>query len=185
MATIDCICPPKGDGETRHPDGDTVSLRERLDFRQALTARNAFLVLKAEDPDASTAEVLAVLTETYLLLGIESWTVQDARGKPVPVSKAAIRELLLTHPDQAMVVGDEADTLYSEAVISPLVARASNSSPTTPTAVSTSATSGPSPRRPRRSKPSSTTSSRTAGIVSISPSPDGDSSSWPSSASAG
>jgi hypothetical protein len=181
MATIACICPPR-DGASRHPDGDTVTLRDKLDFRGSLTARNAFLVLKAEDPDATTAEVLAVLTETYLLLGIESWTLVDAKGKAVPVTKAAIRDLLLSHPDAAMTVGDEADALYSEAVISPLVARASTSSPTTPTAVSTSATSGPSPRRPRRSKPSSTASTRTAGIVQISPSPAGDSSSWPSSA---
>jgi hypothetical protein len=186
MATIGCICPAPRDGaSSRHPDGDTVTLRERLDFRQSLTARNAFLVLKAEDPDASTAEVLAVLTETYLLLGIESWTLEDARGKPVPVSKAAIREMLLSHPDAAMVVGDEADALYSEAIISPLVARALSSSPTTPTSASTSATSGPSPKRRRPSKRSSTSTTQTDGIVRISPSPDGDSSSWPSSASAG
>lgn len=182
MAHIDCICPPTAGGETRHPDGDTVTLREHLDFRQALTARNAFLVAKAEDEAISTAEVLAVLTETYLMVGIELWTLTDARNKPVPVSKDAIRAMLLARPAAAMVVGDEADALYSEAVISPLLARASSSSPTTPTPVSTSATNGSSPTARKPRKRSSTSTTRTAGIVSISPSPDGDSSSLQSSA---
>lgn len=182
MAQIDCICPPKADGEPRHPGGDTVALRERLDFRSALTARNAFLVLKAEDPDATTADVLAVLTETYLLLGVESWTAVDAKGKPVPVSKAAIREMLFSHPEAAMVVGDEADSLYAEAVINPLVARASTSSLGTPTPASTSATTTTSPTPPKPSKRSSTTTSRTADIVPISGSRAGDSSSSQKSA---
>src|SRR4051812_49220185 len=121
MATIDCICPPGGDGEPRHPDGDTVTLRERLDLRGALTARNAFLVAKAEDPDMGAGEILAVLTETYLLVGIESWTLADGRGKAVPVNRAAVRDFIAEHPEAAMVVGDEADSLYSEAVVTPLV----------------------------------------------------------------
>jgi hypothetical protein len=182
MAVIECICPPKADGEPRHPDGDTVTLRERLGFREALTARNAFLVLKQEDPEASTAEVLAVLTETYLLLGIEAWSVVDAKGKPLPVSRSAIRELLLSDPNVATPIGDEADALYSAVVIEPLVARASNSSRTTPTPTSTSVTNGSLQIRPKRSRRSSTTTTRTADIVPISGPHGGVSSSSPKSA---
>lgn len=165
MATVECLCPPKSTGEVRHPDGDTITLREKLDFRSALTARNVFVLLKSEDPDVSTGEIMATLTETYLLLGIESWSVLalDEKGKvkPLEVSKAAIREVLLTNQEAAMTVGDEADTLYSEAVIAPLVARALNSSPSTSTNGSTSATNGSAPRTPKPSKRSSTTTTPT------------------------
>lgn len=163
MATIECICPPKADGGVRHPDGDTVTLRERLDFRSALTARNAIALAQSEG--GSTAEILAALTESYVFLGIESWTVVDAKGKPVEVSRAAIRDYLLDDPEAAMTVADEADELYREAVIAPLVARASKSSPTTPTNGSTYRTNGSRPKRPKPSKPSSTTTTRTGATV--------------------
>jgi hypothetical protein len=155
--TIPCVCPPRADGQTRHTDGDTITLRERLDFRAALTARNTMVLVKTEDPDASTAEILAALTETYLLAGIESWSLVDAKNKAVVVSKTAIRECLLTHPDEAMTAGNAADELYSASVILPLVALAQTSSPPTPTTASTSAPRRSSAKRPRRSKPSSIT----------------------------
>lgn len=180
--TIPCVCPPRADGAVRHPDGDTVTLRERLDFRAALTARNTMVLLKTEDPDASAAEVLAVLTETYLLLGITGWSLVDAKNKPVEVSRAAIRDLLAEHPDEAMTLGDAADGLYSEAVILPLLARAQTSSPPTPISASTSAQTESSPKRPKPSKPSSTTTTPTAVTATTSPLRAGVSSSSPSSA---
>lgn len=157
MVEIECICPPKADGSPRHPSGDTVTLRERLDFRAALTARNTMILTKTEDPDASTAEILAALTETYLLVGVESWSLQDAKGKPVEVTKANIRECLLSHPNVAMTVGNAADELYSESVILPLMALARTSSPPMPTSESTSVPRPSSARRPKPSKPSSIT----------------------------
>jgi len=182
MVTVACLCPPKATGEVRHPAGDEITLRERLDFRAALTARNTMVLLKEEDPDVSSAEILAALTETYLVLGIEAWSLVDAKGKPLPVSKAAIREVLLTKPDIAMEVGDAADALYSAAVILPLLARAQTSSPPTPTNGLTSAKMPSSPKRPKPSKRSSITTIPTAATVTTSPSPAGDSSSSPSSA---
>jgi hypothetical protein len=157
VVAIECICPPRADGSPRHPAGDTVTLRERLDFRAALTARNTMILTKTEDPDAGTAEILAALTETYLLVGVESWSLVDAKGKAVEVTKANIRECLLSHPNVAMTVGNAADELYSESVILPLVALAQTSSPPTPTSASTSATRPSSAKRPRPSKPSSIT----------------------------
>ena len=182
MVAVTCLCPPKATGEVRHPAGDEITLRERLDFRAALTARNTMVLLKEEDPDVSSAEILAALTETYLVLGIEAWSLVDAKGKPLPVSKAAIREVLLTKPDIAMEVGDAADALYSAAVILPLLARAQTSSPPTPTNGLTSAKMPSSPKRPKPSKRSSITTIPTAATVTTSPSPAGDSSSSPSSA---
>jgi len=176
MVTVECLCPPNAAGEARHPAGDTITLRERLDFRASLTARNTMVFVKTEDPDASTAEVLAALTECYLLLGIESWSVVDAKGKPIEVSKAAVRQYLLSKPDIAMTVGNEADGLYSEAVILPLVALVQKSSLTTPTSGSTSVTS-PSSKRPKRSKPSSITTIPTADTATTSRSHAGGSSS--------
>lgn len=182
MVAIECICPPRADGSPRHPAGDTVTLRERLDFRAALTARNTMILTKTEDPDAGTAEILAALTETYLLVGVESWSLVDAKGKAVEVTKANIRECLLSHPNVAMTVGNAADELYSESVILPLVALAQTFSPPTPTIGSTSATKPSSAKRPRPSKPSSITPFPTDATATTSPLPAGASSSSRNSA---
>ncbi len=168
MAVIDCVCPSRPDGSARHPDGDTVTLRPKLDFRSALHARNTVILLRQEGVE-DVAEILASLTEVYLRVGIESWTLVDAKGKAVPVSRDAVRDLMTDHPEAAMTIGDEADELYSEAVISPLVARASTSSPPTPTKDSTSVTNGSSPTPRKRSKPSSTITTRTDGTGTTSP----------------
>ncbi len=173
MAHIDCVCPPRTDGTPRHPNGDTVTLRERLDFRSGLAARNTVMVIKQEDPEAGAAEILAGLTEIYLLVGIESWTLQDAKGKAVEVNRTTVRQLMADHPDEAMTIGDEADGLYNEQVIAPLVARALKYSQPTQTTGSTSPTTGSQPRPLKQSKRSSTTTSQTDGITRMSASHDG------------
>lgn len=172
MAEIECICPAKPDGSVRHPEGDTVTLRERLDFRAAITVRNIIALLAAGD-GFDDADILAALTEKYLYLGIETWSLVDAKGKPLPVSRAAIAEYLLADPMIAKVVGDEADDLYTAAVVLPLLGRRSTSSPPTPTDASTSQpTALPTPLR-KRSRPSSTSTSQTDGTGRISASPAG------------
>jgi hypothetical protein len=172
MAEIECVCPPRTDGSVRHPEGDTVTLRTSLGFTSAITVRNVIALLAREEGFDDT-DILAALTEKYLYLGIESWTIEDAKGKPVPVTRGAIAEYLLSRPFVAKVVGDEADELYTEAVVLPLLARRSTSSPPTPTGVSTSArTPSPTPLR-KRSRPSSTTTSRTDAIGKISALPGG------------
>lgn len=181
MGTVACLCPSTAAGEVRHPDGDRVELRERLDFKGGLAARNAVVLLKREDPDASAAQVMAEMTEIFLLCGVRSWTVVDERGKPVEVSQPAIREYLLSRQDAAMAIGDEAFNLYSEAVVAPLVRMAQTSSPSTRTNGSTSATNGHSPRHQKPPKPSSTTTTPTDGTGTTSVSPVGASSSSPSS----
>lgn len=171
MTVITCVCPPKADGTPRHPDGDTVTLREALGFRGAATARNSIAVIKTEDPDVSVAEILAVLTESYLLVGIESWTLVDDKGKPVEVSSVTIRSFFNDHPEEALLVGDDADALYNEVVMRPLLRMASAASQPTPIARPTSVKTGS--RRPRPSRPSSTSTSQTDGTEKMSASPGG------------
>jgi hypothetical protein len=183
MVEIPCLCPPKATGEPRH-DHDTVTLRAKLDFHGVTAASYAVQILKFEDPEASAAEVLATLTEHYMLMGIESWSLVDIKGKPVEVTKPAIRELLLTNIDAASKVGDAADEMYAAAVMLPLLQRASTSSPRTPEAPSTSAPTALSDKRPKPSKRSSTSTTRTAATVTTSASPAGDSRSSPNSATA-
>lgn len=153
---IACICPPKADGEPRHA-ADTVTLRETLDFRSAAACRNAISLLYQDDPDASIADVLAVLSETYLLGGVEAWSLIGPDGKPMPVSKPLIRSVLLARTDVAMEVADAAHDIYNEAVLLPLLRKASMSSPPSPTDDSTSPRTGSTDEAPTPSKRSSTT----------------------------
>jgi hypothetical protein len=179
---VACLCPAKG-----HPEGDTVVLRDKLGFHEALTIRKA-IALSREDADtgserALAAEILATLSEFYVLMGVESWTIQDAKGEPLPVTKTNIRGVLMESPDIELVI-EAADTIYNEAIL----LRANPSSPPTPTpsaepGSSTSATESPTkPQKP--SRPSSTTTSRTDGIETITSLPVGGSSSSQSSRSA-
>lgn len=180
---IRCPCPAKADGKPRH-DTDTVTLRATLDFRRATSIRNAAGEAKIEDPDISTADMLAVLTESYLLHGIEAWTLRDAKGQPIPVSKPAIRDYLLADPVLAEPVADAADDLYNPVIVLPLVRRALASLQPSPTDESTSPTTTSRRKRPRPSKPSSTSTSQTAGTATISPLRAGGFSSSPNSATA-
>lgn len=180
---IACLCPPDG---ARHPEGDTVVLRDRLEFRSVTTIRTAVRIMR-EEGITDPAEILATMTEWYLLLGIESWTLVDAKGKPEPVTRDAIRTRLLANDDAADdVVGlaDAADDLYQSRVLLPLMNRVSRSSQTTPTAPSTSPRTASSGSHPTRSKRSSTTSSQTAATATTTTSPAGGSSTSPSSESA-
>jgi hypothetical protein len=159
---VRCICPDP----TTHAEGDEITLPDKLDFRQLSVCVKSVRILKATSPNADVAEILALLQEVYLLHCLEAWTLVevDAKGKrkPIEPERDAITAYLLSQPDVAIEVADVADELYSEAVLVPLVGRASNSSPTSPTESSTSqpTSDGPTPMR-KPSKRSSTSTSRT------------------------
>lgn len=183
--TIDCPCPLKGE-EVRHPDGDTVTLRDRLNFQEVTTIQKAMGLVDEDDRQLEIAKQLAVCTELYMLMGISSWTFVDDKGKPLPVSHANIRDLF--ERADVLDISREAERLYNPRVLLPLVRAASASSPPTPTpspeaGPSISAMSTP-PRPLRPSKRSSTTTSRTAATETTTSSPDGGSSSSQNSASA-
>ncbi|MES2155935.1 MAG: hypothetical protein V4510_12445 [bacterium] len=163
MATVECLCPPTAAGEVRHPAGDTVTLRERLGFQAALSVQNAALI--ALEKGGDDADVSAAMTEKYLFVGIESWSVVDAKGKRVEPNRQTITDYLLVNIPAAVIVANEADGLYDDQVSRPLLQRVSNSSQPSPTPASTSPTTGSEQRPPKPSKRSSTTSSRMDGIA--------------------
>lgn len=195
---ITCACPLKG-GAVRHPDGDTVVLRDKLSFHEALTIRKA-VALARDGADETherglAAEVLATLSEFYVLMGVESWTIttEGEKGKvvPLPVTKASIRAVLLESPDVDLVI-DAADALYNQAILLPLLNRASQSSPSTPTpsedddssTSQTPSTTDLPKTPPKPSRPSSTSTTRTVGTETTSLSLVGVSNSSQSSQSA-
>ena len=180
--TIPCPCPPKDDGP-RH-ESDTVTLRDVLDFHRATSITNGTQFIDNDDPDSRAAEVLAALSEGYVLHGIERWTLRDASNKPLEPSKSAIRKYILNRPDIYPPVVEAADGLYHEAVLLPLVARASNSSPTSSTTGSTSPKRGGGAKRPGPSKRSSISTIPTGDTEMTSSSLVGDSSSLQTSESA-
>ena len=180
---IKCICPPKPSGEQRH-DHDTVTLKERMDFRSSIAIRNALALEAGEGGEIDMADILAILTERFVRYGIASWSLVDAKNQPIPVSQDAISRLILSDIELATDIADVVDDLYREAVMLPLLARGSRSSQPSQTSDSTSPRTTPSTRRRTPSKRSSTTASPTAGTETTSLSLVGDSSLSPNSESA-
>ncbi len=189
MTAIDCICPPGPGGEVRHAAGDTVTLRETLDFRTASTIQHAISVLRmdraGDDEETTSEEILARLTEAYIKYGVVAWTVEDAAGAPVPVNPTNVERILLADITAAMIVGEDADELYSGAILRPLLQRASMSSADTPTPDSMSAPTGSADMTapPTPLRPSSTTTTPTDDTGTTSSSLGGDYSSSPTSES--
>lgn len=160
--TVPCLCPPI-DGQPRH-ESDSVTLREKLDFRTTVTLRKVVQWERLQD-EAGVADVLGALMESYLLHCITAWSVVDAKGKPVEPSRGNIRRLLLEDDAAATLVSDEADALYSDKVLLPLVNPTSTSSPGMPTNGSTSATNGNGSKHRKQPRRSSISTSPTGAIA--------------------
>ena len=178
---IRCVCPDNADGSPRH-EGDTVTLRDTLGFREVTTIRNLAGQVDYDDP-LFVAEILAALSEGYILFGVSAWTLVDEKGKPLTVTRAEVRDRILANVDVAADVADAADELYGEKVVLPLLTRASRSSRPSQTASSTSRSKGSVTRLPKQSRPSSTGSSRTDDTETTTSSPGGDFNSSQNSAS--
>lgn len=175
--TVTCPCPG-----SPHPDGDTVTLADKLDFQAAAAVKYAIVIAIEQSGGLETPEVMALASFNYLVYGIEGWTFVDDEG-PIAIDKDAIRAFIREHTDVAGEIAEVADELYTSAVILPLARMGQKSSPPTPITASTSATNGSGPRRPRRSRRSSTTTTRTDATATTSSPPDGGSNSSRSSAS--
>jgi hypothetical protein len=178
----ECLCPDQG-----HADGDTIRLRSTLDFQSVRAVRYASVIAQQDDPEASVASLMAVISEGYIMHGVESWTLED-HGKPIEPTKANVRQYLLTNIVAAQWVSDFADALYQPQVMLPLARLAERSLRLSQTNGSTSAQNGssltsmesdesssPSPKPRKRSKRSSTTSTPTVSIVTSSTGSAGDS----------
>lgn len=137
-----------------------VSLRPKLGLAAGIELQQKFRALLLMDPRPTHPEITGILTEAYLLVGVEEWTLADEMG-PIPVSRENIAKYLLSDFELAQPVADKADDLYYGPVLSPLVASLSNSLLDTRTKRSTSAMNGSSPRRRKQSKRSSTSTTQT------------------------
>lgn len=155
--TFTCVCPG-----TPH-ETDTVTLRETLDLVTWATIRNEILLLVGEKGQP-VARFMALLTESYTIKGIESWTLRDEKGKRLEVSEDTIRSNLFTNTAAAFTVSDAADDLYRETII-PLVVRAlsdSVGSPPTATSMPESSTKSPTKASTASSSPASPTEPSTS-----------------------
>jgi hypothetical protein len=153
-------------------DGETFQFLARLPFRAVATIRyNVGTARQEAGEDLSPGEVMAVLSEGYLLFGLAKWSLKT------PINRPAIREQVLDNPERGPVLSDRADAIYSEQVLLPLVKLAGRLSPSTQTNGSISPTmdSLPSPRK--RSKRSLTSTSLTDSTEAITAAPVGGSSS--------
>ena len=174
--TIPCVCGSH--------DEDTITLRERLGFVEASAIRNGIAIRRAESgDDLETGEILAILTEGYILYGVESWSLKEA-GKALPVTRANIRRLILANWEVASVLADAADEAYASAVMLPLLARASTSSRPTPTDASTSPSQPSLTQPPKPSRRSSISTIPTDDTATTTSRPGGGSRSSQSSTSA-
>ena len=172
---IKCVCPGQ------HGQ-DTITFYDRLDFKRAMIIGKALTFIEATDPIARGAEVLATLSEFYLLYGVESWTLVGSDRKRLAVNPESVRSELLTHPDVDTLV-EAADNQYQEQILLPLARRAASSSRPGPTTESTSPTPPPTPPKTRKpSRRSSISTIPTAGTEVTSSSLDGVSNSLPKSA---
>lgn len=132
-----CQCPGQPHAQ------DEAYLLPRLTFEGGAAAE---AVLAAAIGRGDTEAVARPLVRAYLEHQVTGWNLTGEAGAPLPYSSA----LLLSDWEVARVVGDAADDLYSEALLAPLLAAASKSSPGGPTGPSTSPRT---PRASRRRKP--------------------------------
>lgn len=170
---VRCLCPDP----TTHPEGDTVTFPEKLDFMHVAICNKAYRWFRGNNPDAGVPEILAILSDAYLRHCLGSWTLvgpdpETGKVGPIPLTPANVERYLMADPDEAMKVSDACDDQYGGQVLAPLVRRASDLSSDTPTEQSmspnpagtetTQTTPSAGPRQTRkRSSPSSTTSSQT------------------------
>lgn len=154
-------CPCVG---TPHADGDSVTMPDALPFPAAVALTNGLSTLQRSEPELDIDDIAGYLSEQYILKLITEWSLVDEAGEPLPVSRAAIRERILSNTEIAAVIAEEADGRYASALV-PLLVRGSTSSRPTPITPSTSATDGSGPQPRKRPKQSSTTTSPTVATV--------------------
>jgi hypothetical protein len=114
----DCACPGNP-----HPNGDTVTYRERLPFDANVAALSA-IVGGEGDPRANKA------WSVYLHAGPLAWNLVDEEGNAVPLSDETLDALPF---EDQFEIGDHADDIYGTVVLAPLVRRMRNSSKAGPT----------------------------------------------------
>jgi hypothetical protein len=140
---IPCPCPG-----APHPDGDTVTLRDKPTLHMGTTALG-WASAQANGSSPTSGDI----AELYLREGILSWTFVLDNGSPRPVSADHL-DWLLDDYEVAFPVAEQASDLYTEVIFRPLVAQLPKSSRTGQTNGSTSRRSVSSSSRRSRSAPS-------------------------------
>ena len=150
---IECPCPNRP-----HAEGDTVSLRPKLDLAGGTAVQSLFsgyLQASAEEEQVPNWQKLAgLMTEGYLLNGIMAWTLVDEQGAALPLNDRNIRAALFDDFAVSKPIADVADGLYYEAVLAPLVNRLNESLQRSQTRRSTSPTKNSKARTARLRSPS-------------------------------
>jgi len=135
---IPCPCPG-----TPHPDGDTVTLRDKPSLRMGTTALGW-----ASTATGNGRPAAADIAEVFLREGIVDWTFTLEDGEPRPLDDEGLAWLLDDY-SVAYPIAEEASALYTNAIFDPLLERAKEprkSSPTSRTSASTSVNSRRSQR---------------------------------------
>lgn len=127
----DCLCP-----DTPHVDGDEVYLLPSLSLEGGAAAELDREVVMEGYEDASDAEkvrltmaLLARWTSTYVRYGAVGWNWlrEGENGKPEPVPFDV--DVLLSDYRLARLIAAQANLLYSEAVLGPLLEAAEAATP--------------------------------------------------------
>ncbi|HET7664698.1 MAG TPA: hypothetical protein VFK56_01150 [Mycobacterium sp.] len=74
----ECQCPPNPDGSQPHAR-DEASIRTQLSYGEWIKIAEA------------NSEIEGVMT--LLLIRVKSWSLRDANGKPVPVTRQSLEDL--------------------------------------------------------------------------------------------
>jgi hypothetical protein len=103
---IDCPC-----AGTPHAEGDTVSLRDKLDSVAGLAIKYSVAQKTSEmreagqiSPEGEITDeaiswlLVAFINQRYLIYGVSGWTLVDAEGKKLPVTPAHLRSFMEDHP---------------------------------------------------------------------------------------
>lgn len=152
----ECRCPG-----TPHTDGDTVSLRPKIDLSMGAAAWAAM-----NSSQADTTDMQAAVSMVYMKYGIVAWSFVDTAGLPIPVRGANFDELL-PWGDGGMEVLEAADGLYGTELMRPFVRRQETLSRSGRNGGSTSPKKSSGPKSRSHSKPSSPSGS--AGMPSVVP----------------
>jgi len=122
----DCSCPGQP-----HVDGDVVYLLPVLSLEGGAAAEYDLLATQSiEDENRRTYAMLAKWTATFVRYGAVGWNWirldGDGRSEPVPFDV----ELLLADYSISRLIAEQANNLYSEAVMRPLFETAAANAPT-------------------------------------------------------
>ena len=158
-----CLCPG-----TPHAE-DLVYLAPSLSAAGGMAAQGAIADASTDDGTVDGVALQELLWRVYRDHGVIGWNLLDDDGDPVPLSRDN-KDRALPYSKGGRKVGDAADELYLEDVLTPFKERVAavmklaeqakrsrrGSTTAGPKATSSTPTSTPKPRR-RSSKPASVT----------------------------